>query len=106
MKKLLLTILLLLTGCRQDYYRGQPVERGPGTWLICPQDRLPLQPEVSQLPVPNGISPSPATSSNSSSISGRDGDSQAKCKAGTTIKINGRVQEVDADEVVTIRYWP
>ena len=97
MKKLLLTILLFLTGCSQAYYRGQPVELGPGTWLICPKSRLPPQPE--------GTSPSPAASSTSSSISGGDGDSQAECKGRTTIKINGRVQEVGSEEV-TIRYSP
>ena len=96
MKKLLLTILLLLTGCSQAYYRGQLVEPGPGTW-VCPNSSLPLQPE--------GTSPSPAASSTSSSISGRGGDSQVGCKARTTIKINGKVQEVYAEEV-TIKYWP
>jgi len=97
MKKLLLTILLLLTGCSQAYYRGQPVERGPGSWLVCPKSHLSLQTE--------GTSLSPAASSTSSSISGGDGGSQAECKGRTTIKINGRVKEVGSEEV-TIRYSP
>ncbi|MBD1903773.1 hypothetical protein NDI44_27000 [Trichocoleus sp. DQ-A3] len=123
MKRLLLSVLLVVTGCGRTYYQGQPVELSSLHWEVCSVERPPeffhaapvREAEISRFPTPNGISPAPATSSIPSptpatsnipspapTISGQDDESQAKCT--TKIKINGREQEVDSKDLVW--RWP
>ena len=105
MKRLLLSVVLILTGCGRAYYRGQPVELSPIHEEICGVPRpneyfTPIEQGAPQErndspTAKNSISPPPA-------ISRQDGLPQTKCT--TLIRINGKEYQVDSDEIVW--RWP
>ena len=108
MKKLVLSVLITLSGCSlwpRAYYRGQPVELNPLYEEICTSTststiELPIVKErrsgenISSPPTPHSVSSVPT-------VSRQDGNALSNCR--TKIRVNGKEQEVDSKEIV--RRW-
>jgi hypothetical protein len=105
MKKLVLSVLITLSGCTllpRAYYRGQPVELNPVHGEICVERiEVPFVKErqsgenIFSSPTPNSVSSVPA-------VSRQDGNVLSNCR--TKIRVNGKEQEVDSKEIVW--RWP
>lgn len=105
MKKLVLSVLITLSGCSllpRAYYRGQPVEFNPVREEIC-VERIEV-PIVKERQWGENISSSPTLNSVSSvpAVSQQDGNALSNCR--TKIRVNGKEQEVDSKEIVW--RWP
>jgi hypothetical protein len=130
MKKLVLSVLITLSGCSlwpRAYYRGQPVELNPLYEEICTSTststielpivkerrsgELPIVKErrSGELPIVKerrsgeNISspPTPHSVSSAPTVSRQDGNALSNCR--TKIRVNGKEQEVDSKEIV--RRW-
>ena len=105
MKKLVLSVLITLSGCSllpRAYYRGQPVEFNPVHEEICVERiEVPIVKDrwsgenITSPPTPNSVSAVPT-------VSRQDGNALSNCR--TKIRVNGKEQEVDSKEIVW--RWP